>query len=169
MSAVCALARASKRGQRGCDAVVALAQVQQHAAASHIVCLSDACSGEPGSCQPWRQLQRCWHCCSVNPMLMLLVQDLRKNSPIVFTHSPPHTLTTRFCFASSRPQIPLQDMLQYKYQILVDGYSAAWDSSLWKLGSNSTVFYVHPQQHHDGRPHQVSGRSRRASVQQACR
>lgn len=50
-------------------------------------------------------------------------------------------------------------MLQYKYQILVDGYSAAWDSSLWKLGSNSTVFYVHPQQHHDGRPHQVGAGS----------
>ncbi|GAX73116.1 hypothetical protein CEUSTIGMA_g569.t1 [Chlamydomonas eustigma] len=45
----------------------------------------------------------------------------------------------------SEGRMSLSDMLKFKYQILVDGYSASWDSSFWKLSSNSVVFFLRPQ------------------------
>ena len=51
---------------------------------------------------------------------------------------------TRQCVSSSLPSMRLSEMLRFKYQILVDGYSAAWDSSFWKLSSGSAVFYLIP-------------------------
>lgn len=54
----------------------------------------------------------------------------------------------------TKPKLQLSEMLEYKFQILVDGYSAAWDSSQWKLSSGSVVFYVLPQSNLSA-PHQV--------------
>ena len=35
-------------------------------------------------------------------------------------------------------------MVKHRYQIIVDGYSASYDSSYWKLASNSTVLWYIP-------------------------
>ena len=56
----------------------------------------------------------------------------------------------------TKPKLQLSEMLEYKFQILVDGYSAAWDSSFWKLSSGSAVFYVLPQSNVSA-AHQVRG------------
>ena len=50
----------------------------------------------------------------------------------------------------------VSEMLKFKYQILVDGNAAAWDSSFWKLSSGSTVFYLLPLSDSSTRQ-QVSG------------
>lgn len=33
------------------------------------------------------------------------------------------------------------DMVKFRYQLVVDGYSASYDSSFWKLKCNSTPLY----------------------------
>lgn len=43
---------------------------------------------------------------------------------------------------SSASRLSIEDMKQYKYQILADGHAASYDSTAWKLSSNSVVFAI---------------------------
>eukprot|EP00798_Chlamydomonas_sp_ICE-L_P014736 gene14736-20781_t len=73
-----------------------------------------------------------------------LLYDIGLSMPNPETCSKPEL--KRLCKAcegcKKKESMSIEDMLKYKYQILVDGCSTAWDSSFWKLASGSPTFYL---------------------------
>lgn len=52
-----------------------------------------------------------------------------------------HPYKCRPC--SLAPELSPSDMLHYKYQLALDGHGPSYDATIWKLLSNSAVFFVH--------------------------
>lgn len=54
-----------------------------------------------------------------------------------------------FCLnrkCSEGPRIPAHSMLNYKYQLLVDGHGPAYDATIWKLLSRGVSFQIAPDE-----------------------